>query len=261
LKDDSSEYVEQDRIRNLVKRYSEFINYPISLYVSRDERVQVPEDTPEPDSSFSKTNFDENGDEITIDDMEIVSEEESETPLNDDNGDDGEVKMKTVTQQTWEWELLNEIKAIWLRPKDEIDDREYKDFYRTISKDPEDPLAWTHFSAEGEIEFKAILYVPRSAPFDMFTDYYNKSSSMKLYVRRVLITEEFEDLMPRYLKFIKGVVDSDDLPLNVSREQLQQMKMIKVMSKKLVRKTIDMIRDLAEESYEYEDDDEDNEEK
>ena len=150
---------------------------------------------------------------------------------------------------------MNEIKAIWLRPKDEITDREYQDFYKTISKDPEDPLAWTHFSAEGEIEFKAILYVPATAPFDLFENYYGKSSALKLYVRRVLITEEFEDLMPRYLSFVKGVVDSDDLPLNVSREQLQQMKMIKVMSKKLVKKAIDMIRDLAEDSYEYEDED------
>jgi heat shock protein beta len=215
LKDDSSEYVEQDKIKNLVKKYSEFINYPISLYVSHDERVEVPETYPEPESKLKMTTYDENGEEIMIenDDMEILSEDESEATT-----EDVEVKMKTITQQKWEWEILNEIKAIWLRPKGEITDREYKDFYRTISKDPEDPLAWTHFSAEGEIEFKAILYVPRTAPTDAFNEYYNKSSAIKLYVRRVLITEEFEDLMPRYLTFIRGVVDSDDLPLNVSRE-------------------------------------------
>ena len=143
-----------------------------------------------------------------------------------------------------------------MRPKDEITEREYNDFYKTIAKDSEDPLAYTHFSAEGEIDFRAILYVPRNAPFNMFEDYYGVSSEIKLYVRRVLITEEFTDLMPKYLNFVKGVVDSDDLPLNVSREQLQQMKMIKVMSKKLVRKTIDMLNDLAEESYEYEDEEE-----
>jgi heat shock protein 90kDa beta len=152
--------------------------------------------------------------------------------------------------------VINEIKAIWMRPKDEITEREYNDFYKTIAKDSEDPLAYTHFSAEGEIDFRAILYVPRNAPFNMFEDYYGVSSEIKLYVRRVLITEEFTDLMPKYLNFVKGVVDSDDLPLNVSREQLQQMKMIKVMSKKLVRKTIDMLNDLAEESYEYEDEEE-----
>jgi len=116
--------------------------------------------------------------------------------------------------------LINDIKAIWLRPKDEITEREYKDFYKTISKDQEDPIAWSHFSAEGEIEFKAILYIPRSAPYNLFEDYYGVSSEIKLYVRRVLITEEFTELMPNYLKFVKGVVDSDDLPLNVSREQL-----------------------------------------
>lgn len=156
--------------------------------------------------------------------------------------------------------MINEIKAIWMRPKDEITEREYNDFYKTIAKDSEDPLAYTHFSAEGEIDFRAILYVPRNAPFNMFEDYYGVSSEIKLYVRRVLITEEFTDLMPKYLNFVKGVVDSDDLPLNVSREQLQQMKMIKVMSKKLVRKTIDMLNDLAEESYEYEDEEEENDE-
>lgn len=164
--------------------------------------------------------------------------------------------MKKIKNQIWEWEVINDIKAIWLRPKDEITEREYKDFYKTITKDTSDPLAYSHFSAEGEIEFRSILYVPRAAPFDLFEDYYGVSSALKLYVRRVLITEEFTDLMPKYLNFVKGVVDSDDLPLNVSREQLQQMKMIKVMSKKLVRKTIDMLQDLAEESYEYEDDDE-----
>ncbi len=145
-----------------------------------------------------------------------------------------------------------------MRPKQEIEDREYKDFYKTITKDTEDPLAYSHFSAEGEIEFKAILYIPRTAPYNLFEDYYGVSSEIKLYVRRVLITEEFTDLMPKYLNFVKGVIDSDDLPLNVSREQLQQMKMIKVMSKKLVRKTIDMISDIADESYEEVDEESDD---
>lgn len=159
----------------------------------------------------------------------------------------------------WEWETINEIKAIWLRDKSEITDDEYNNFYKTISKDHENPLAYTHFTAEGEIEFKSILYIPSQAPYDLFENYYGRSAALKLYVRRVLITEEFEELMPRYLNFIKGVVDSDDLPLNVSREQLQQLKMIKVMSKKLVRKAIEMIRALAEDEEEDEEDEEDEE--
>lgn len=150
-----------------------------------------------------------------------------------------------------------------MRDKSEIQEDEYNNFYKTISKDHENPLAYSHFTAEGEIEFKAILFIPSQAPYDLFENYYGRSAALKLYVRRVLITEEFEELMPRYLNFIKGVVDSDDLPLNVSREQLQQLKMIKVMSKKLIRKAIEMIRSLAEEDEEEDDideDDEDNEE-
>ncbi len=164
-----------------------------------------------------------------------------------------------MTEQVWEWETINEIKAIWLRDKSEITDEEYNSFYKTITKDHENPIAYTHFTAEGEIEFKSIIYIPSQAPYDLFENYYGRSSALKLYVRRVLITEEFEELMPRYLNFIKGVVDSDDLPLNVSREQLQQLKMIKVMSKKLVRKAIEMIKALAEEDDEGDDDDEEGE--
>ena len=228
LKDDAVEFVEQEKIKNLVKKYSEFINYPIKLYVSKDEKVQVPVDTPEK-SSVKVTRFDEDGNEIIEDDIveeeEVKSEDDDDMEITDEGEDEAdaeekEVEMKTITQQVWEWETVNEIKAIWTRSKDEITEEEYMNFYKTITKDPEEPLAYTHFRAEGEIDFKSILYVPSAAPFDLFENYYGKSAALKLYVRRVLITEEFEDLMPRYLNFIKGVVDSDDLPLNVSREQL-----------------------------------------
>ena len=230
LKDDASEFVEQEKIKNIVKKYSEFINYPIKLYISKDVKEQVPIDTPDPPSNVKVTRFDDQGNEILDD--EVVEEEEildSETSddleITDDGEEpedevDSEPKTKTITKQVWEWETVNEIKAIWTRDKSDISDDEYNNFYKTITKDPEDPLTYTHFKAEGEIEFKSILYVPASAPFDLFENYYGKSSALKLYVRRVLITEEFEDLMPRYLNFIKGVVDSDDLPLNVSRETL-----------------------------------------
>lgn len=193
------------------------------------------------------------------DDSEI--KDEGETKPTEEEEKPKEPKTKTVTEQVWEWETINEVKAIWLREKSDITEDEYNNFYKTITKDHENPLAYTHFSAEGEIEFKAVLYIPSNAPYDLFENYYGKSSALKLYVRRVLITEEFEELMPRYLNFIKGVVDSDDLPLNVSREQLQQLKMIKVMSKKLVRKAIEMIRSIAEEDEDSdEEEDDDNEE-
>ena len=229
LKDDAVEFVEQEKIKNLVKKYSEFINYPIRLYLSRDEKVQVPEDEPEDDKGVKVTRYDDDGNEIIEDDV-VEEEEKEDKPKKDDEdmeitdeGEDNEdeekeVKMKTITQQVWDWEVINEIKAIWTRSKDDITEEEYNSFYKTITKDPENPLTYTHFRAEGEIDFKSILYVPASAPFDLFENYYGKSAALKLYVRRVLITEEFEDLMPRYLNFVKGVVDSDDLPLNVSRE-------------------------------------------
>ena len=175
------------------------------------------------------TRYDDDGNEIIEDDVVEEEEEAEDKPKKDDtdieitdegedNDEEKEVKMKTITQQVWDWEVINEIKAIWTRSKDEITEEEYNSFYKTITKDPENPLTYTHFRAEGEIDFKSILYVPASAPFDLFENYYGKSAALKLYVRRVLITEEFEDLMPRYLNFVKGVVDSDDLPLNVSRE-------------------------------------------
>jgi heat shock protein beta len=211
LKDDAAEYVEQDKIKNLVKKYSEFIGYPIKLYLSKDVRETV--------------EVDDEGNEIKPEDKAAVEE----TPKEDTDGEvtdeeEGEAeakpekKTKTITKQAWEWETLNDLKAIWMREKSDISQREYDEFYKTITKDHQGPLAHAHFAAEGEIEFKAILYVPTEAPHDLFENYYGKSSALKLYVRRVLITEEFEELMPRYLNFVKGVVDSDDLPLNVSRE-------------------------------------------
>merc|ERR1712070_900001 len=140
---------------------------------------------------------------------------------------------------------------------------EYTDFYKGISKDYLDPLAYTHFNAEGEIEFKSILFLPKKAPFDMMDNYWTKRSEVKLYVRRVLVAEKFEELLPRYLNFVRGVVDSDDLPLNVSREQLQQNKIMKVISKKLVRKVLELMKKLAkeEDSGDDEDEEESDEEK
>lgn len=211
LKDDAVEYVEQDKIKNLVKKYSEFIQYPIKLFISKEVRKQVEEE--EEAKTVDETIItDETEEKPQVDDAEIKDEGEQTQ--------EKEKKTKTVTEQVWEWETINEIKAIWLRDKSDITEEEYNGFYKTISKDHENPLAYSHFTAEGEIEFKSILFIPSQAPYDLFENYYGRSAALKLYVRRVLITEEFEELMPRYLNFIKGVVDSDDLPLNVSREQL-----------------------------------------
>merc|ERR1712078_888851 len=182
----------------------------------------------------------------------------------DDEEKEEEEEKKPTKKTVYEWEQVNTQKAIWLRSKEDVTEEEYNEFYKGISKDYLDPLAYTHFNAEGEIEFKSILFLPKKAPMDMMDNYHTKKSEVKLYVRRVLVAEKFEELLPRYLNFVRGVVDSDDLPLNVSREQLQQNKIMKVISKKLVRKVLELMKKLAKEDDSGEDDDEeknDDEEK
>merc|ERR1712048_1137922 len=175
----------------------------------------------------------------------------------DDDEEEKEEKKKTPQKKTvYEWEQVNTQKAIWLRAKEDVTEEEYNEFYKSISKDYLDPLAYTHFNAEGEIKFKSILFLPKKAPFDMMDDYWQKKSEVKLFVRRILVADKFDELLPRYFNFVRGVVDSDDLPLNVSREQLQQNKIMKVISKKLVRKVLELMKKLAKEG---DGDDEDEE--
>merc|ERR1711871_408677 len=159
-------------------------------------------------------------------------------------------KTKTVKETKSEWELLNEQKAIWTRSAKDISNEEYNKFYKALTKDFEDPLQKIHFNAEGEVEFRSILYIPARPPSDLFEKANVKSTNLKLYVRRVFITDEFDDLMPRYLSFIKGVVDSEDLPLNVSREMLQQSRVLKVIKKKLVTKALEMMRKMSDSEEE-----------
>merc|ERR1712014_100228 len=190
------------------------------------------------------------GEDEEKDDVETKDDDEKE----DDKEDEEEKKPKKKT--VYEWEQVNTQKAIWLRAKEDVTEEEYNEFYKSISKDYLDPLAYTHFNAEGEIEFKSILFLPKKAPMDMMDNYWTKKSEVKLFVRRVLVAEKFDELLPRYLNFVRGVVDSDDLPLNVSREQLQQNKIMKVISKKLVRKILELMKKLAKEEDSGDEDDE-----
>merc|ERR1719297_24142 len=168
-------------------------------------------------------------------------------------------KNEPTKKTVYEWEQVNTQKAIWMRAKEDVTEEEYTEFYKSISKDYLDPLAYTHFNAEGEIEFKSILFLPKKAPFDMMDNYWTKKSEVKLFVRRVLVAEKFEELLPRYLNFVRGVVDSDDLPLNVSREQLQQNKIMKVITKKLVRKVLELLKKLSKDDSAGDDEDDEEE--
>ncbi|XP_048356307.1 endoplasmin isoform X3 [Sphaerodactylus townsendi] len=228
LKEEASDYLELDTIKNLVRKYSQFINFPIYVWSSKTETVEEPIDEEETKEK-----------EETDDEAAVEEEEEEKKP-----------KTKKVDKTVWDWELMNDIKPIWQRPSKEVEENEYQAFYKSFSKEPDDPMSYIHFTAEGEVTFKSILFIPTSAPRGLFDEYGSKKSDfIKLYVRRVFITDDFHDMMPKYLNFVKGVVDSDDLPLNVSRETLQQHKLLKVIRKKLVRKTLDMIKKIAEEKY------------
>merc|ERR1712013_817925 len=212
---------------------------------------------------MGKKEVDADTEEDDDDDKDDDDEEEKKDDVEtkDDDEKEEEEEKKAPTKKTvYEWEQVNTQKAIWLRAKEDVTEEEYNEFYKSISKDYLDPLAYTHFNAEGEIEFKSILFLPKKAPFDMMDNYWTKKAEVKLFVRRVLVAEKFEDLLPRYLNFVRGVVDSDDLPLNVSREQLQQNKIMKVISKKLVRKVLELMKKPAKGEESGGDDEEDEKE-
>lgn len=230
LKPEARDFLEHETIKNLVKKYSQFINFPIYLWTSHTETVEEPID--EDESAEEATPKPEDEEDAA------VEEEKEEKP-----------KTKKVTKTVWDWELLNDSKPIWTRKPAEVTDSEYTEFYKALTKDEQEPLSKIHFVAEGEVTFKALLYVPKVQPSESFNKYGTKTDNIKLYVRRVFITDEFNDMMPSFLNFIRGVVDSDDLPLNVSRETLQQHKLIKVIKKKLIRKVLDMLKKIPAEEY------------
>ncbi|XGW29060.1 hypothetical protein V3C99_008676 [Haemonchus contortus] len=217
MKEEAKDFLEPDTLKNLVHKYSQFINFSIFLWQSKTEMVEVPTEPIEEDGKK------EDG----------AVEEEKE-----------EKKTKKIEKTTWDWERVNNVKPIWMRKPSQVEQEEYDEFYKSITKDYDKPLTHVHFSAEGEVSFRSILYVPKTSPSDMFQNYGKVVENIKLYVRRVFITDDFADMMPKYLAFIRGIVDSDDLPLNVSRENLQQHKLLKVIKKKLVRKVLDMLKKL-----------------
>merc|ERR1719474_1006720 len=236
LKEESYDFLEQDTVRDLIKKYSQFINFNIYLWGSSTKTVEEPIEDEEEESTEEPEQKEEDADDEGT--VEEDKEEEEKKP-----------KTKKVDKTTWDWELCNESKPIWTRKPDDIEQGEYDEFYKSITKDKNGPMTQTHFIAEGEVTFKSLLFVPNNQPSEQFNKYGQAAENIKLYVRRVFITDDFKDMMPNYLSFVKGVVDSDDLPLNVSRETLQQHKLLKVIKKKLVRKTLDMIKKISEDKY------------
>ena len=265
LKDECVEFLEERKLKDLVKKHSEFISFPIELWIEKTTEKEVDDDEDDEkkdeekkDEKKEEEKKDEEKKEEKKDEEKKEGEEKKEEEKKDEEGpkvedtkeEKKEKKKKKIKEVTHEFERVNNTKPIWLRKKEDVTKEEYANFYKSITNDWEDHLACIHFTMEGHLEIKGILFVPKRAPFDLF-EANKKKTNIKLYVRRVFIMDDCDELIPEYLGFIKGVIDSDDLPLNISRESLQQNKILKAIKKSITKKCIELFFQIAENAEDF----------
>ena len=249
LKDECVEYLEERKLKDLIKKHSEFISFPIELWVEKTTEKEVDDDEEEEKKDEEKKDEDKKDDEKKDEDKKDDEKKDEDGPKVEDETKK-EKKKKKIKEVSHEYERVNNTKPIWLRKKEEITKEEYANFYKSITNDWEEHLACIHFTMEGHLEIKGILFVPKRAPFDLF-EAKKKKTNLKLYVRRVFIMDDCDDLIPEYLGFIRGVIDSDDLPLNISRESLQQNKILKAIKKAVTKKCIELFFQILENAEDY----------
>ena len=267
LKDECVEFLEERKLKDLVKKHSEFISFPIELWIEKTTEKEVDDDEDDEKKDDEKKDEKKEGEEKKDEEKKDEKKEgeekkdeekkegeekkEDEGPKVEDTKEEKkEKKKKKIKEVTHEFERVNNTKPIWLRKKEDVTKEEYANFYKSITNDWEDHLACIHFTMEGHLEIKGILFVPKRAPFDLF-EANKKKTNIKLYVRRVFIMDDCDELIPEYLGFIKGVIDSDDLPLNISRESLQQNKILKAIKKSITKKCIELFFQIAENAEDF----------